>query len=73
MSSMSPARKLNLLIGDAEMARPPRRVGGARAKVRAAATGKLYLRHVSQADRTGCDFDFLEPVDAAEGGEPEIH
>ena len=66
-----PARKLNLLIGDAEMAR--RRAAWVAPEPKfERGYGKLYLRHVSQADK-GCDFDFLEPVDTAEGGEPEIH
>ncbi|MGO4808975.1 L-arabinonate dehydratase [Cupriavidus sp. 2MCAB6] len=66
-----PARKLNLLIGDDEMARR-RAAWVALVPKFERGYGKLYLRHVSQADK-GCDFDFLEPVDAAEGGEPEIH
>jgi len=71
-----PARKLNVLISDDEMARrraawrrpPPKFERG---------YGTLYLKHVTQADQ-GCDFDFLAPVargatQSADGGEPEIH
>jgi len=67
-----PARKLNVLISDAEMARrraawqPP-------APKFERGYGTLYLKHVTQADQ-GCDFDFLAPVArAAPTGEPEIH
>jgi dihydroxyacid dehydratase/phosphogluconate dehydratase len=67
-----PARKLNVLIPDEEMARR-------RAAWKPAAPkfergyGTLYLQHVTQADQ-GCDFDFLAPVKrAASTGEPEIH
>jgi len=70
-----PNRRLNLLVDDAELARrraawtppPPKFERG---------FGKLYLKHISQADK-GCDFDFLETAPArpaaAGGGEPEIH
>jgi len=71
-----PARKLNVLISDEEMARrraawrrpPPKFERG---------YGTLYLKHVTQADQ-GCDFDFLAPLahgaaHGADGGEPEIH
>ena len=77
-----PARKLDLVISDAEMTRrrdawqprPPKFERG---------YGALYLKHVSQADK-GCDFDFLEPLAPAAacdsaagtcvgGPEPEIH
>ena len=55
-----PARKLNVLIADNEMARrraawkPP-------APKFERGYGTLYLKHVTQANE-GCDFDFLEPV-----------
>jgi dihydroxy-acid dehydratase len=64
-----PARKLDVLVSDEEMARrrgewkPPKehfRRG----------FGALYMKHVSQADK-GCDFDFLEG--GASTPEPEIH
>jgi dihydroxy-acid dehydratase len=76
-----PARKLNVLISDAEMSKrkaswvapPPKFKRG---------FGKLYLQHIQQADK-GCDFDFLEtqvsstPSGSSKGsgktGEPEIH
>jgi dihydroxy-acid dehydratase len=67
-----PARKLNVLISDEEMARrraawtapPPRFERG---------YGTLYLKHVSQADK-GCDFDFLaSPAKGRHADEPEIH
>lgn len=76
-----PARKLNVLISDAEMSKrkaawvapPPKFERG---------FGKLYLQHIQQADK-GCDFDFLEtqvsstPSGGSKGsgktGEPEIH
>jgi len=64
-----PARRLDLLVDEAEMERrrkawkpaPPRFTRG---------FGTLYLKHVTQAD-AGCDFDFLEP--GAATPEPEIH
>jgi dihydroxy-acid dehydratase len=67
-----PARKLNVLVSEQELARrraawkapPPKFERG---------YGTLYLKHVTQADQ-GCDFDFLAPVArGAPGGEPEIH
>ena len=67
-----PARKLNVLISDQEMARrraawhPP-------APKFERGYGTLYLKHVTQADQ-GCDFDFLAPVARnTPTGEPEIH
>ncbi|HEX7436657.1 MAG TPA: dihydroxy-acid dehydratase, partial [Caldimonas sp.] len=71
-----PARKLNVLISAAEMARR-RAAWIAPAPKFERGFGALYLRHVSQADK-GCDFDFLEPTGAATAGpaggtEPEIH
>ena len=64
-----PARRLELLVDDAELARrraawqapPPRYDRG---------FGALYLKHVTQAD-LGCDFDFL--ADGLPTPEPEIH
>jgi dihydroxy-acid dehydratase len=64
-----PARRLELLVDDAELERrradwkppAPRYVRG---------FGSLYLAHVTQADE-GCDFDFLEGT--AKVAEPEIH
>ncbi|HQW38234.1 MAG TPA: L-arabinonate dehydratase [Usitatibacteraceae bacterium] len=64
-----PARRLELLVDDAELARrraawqaPPPRYGRG--------FGALYLEHVTQADQ-GCDFDFL--ADGPPTPEPEIH
>jgi len=64
-----PARRLTLRVSDEEMARrradwKPREVNYPRGY------GKLFARHVSQADK-GCDFDFLEGTAATV--EPEIH
>lgn len=64
-----PARRLDLLVDDAELARrraawqapPPRFARG---------YGRLFTQHVTQADQ-GCDFDFLEGT--APTDEPEIH
>ncbi|MGG1944638.1 L-arabinonate dehydratase [Trinickia sp. NRRL B-1857] len=73
-----PARKLNVLIGDDELAKrkaawvppAPRFTRG---------YGAMHQIHVMQADK-GCDFDFLQREgaqgasrDAGSGGEPEIH
>jgi dihydroxy-acid dehydratase len=68
-----PARKLNLLISDAELAARQARWIAPEPKFERG-YGKLYQRHVSQADK-GCDFDFLEtiPVKHLDAGEPEIH
>ncbi|WP_233472283.1 L-arabinonate dehydratase [Cupriavidus respiraculi] len=66
-----PARKLNLLIDDEEFARR-RAAWSAPVPKFERGYGKLYLRHISQADK-GCDFDFLEPVEVRAGGDPEIH
>ena len=63
-----PARRLQLLLSDDEIARrraawkqPPRYERG---------FGALYQQHVTQADQ-GCDFDFLEGT--APTTDPEIH
>jgi dihydroxy-acid dehydratase len=64
-----PARKLQLLVDDAELAR--RRVQWKMPKPAfTRGFGTLYLKHVTQADK-GCDFDFLES--GAATAEPEIH
>ena len=64
-----PARRLTLRVSDEEMARRraawrPREVEYPRG------FGRMYARHVTQANR-GCDFDFLEGT--APIAEPEIH
>jgi dihydroxy-acid dehydratase len=76
-----PARKLNVLISDAEMAKR-KAVWVTPAPKFERGFGKLYLQHIQQADK-GCDFDFLEtqvssaPSGTSKGigetGEPEIH
>jgi dihydroxy-acid dehydratase len=64
-----PARRLQLLVDDAELERrrsawkPPRPHFHR-------GFGTLYMKHVTQADR-GCDFDFLEG--GAATPDPEIH
>jgi dihydroxy-acid dehydratase len=64
-----PARRLQLLVDDAELERrraawkPPRPHFHR-------GFGALYMKHVTQADQ-GCDFDFLEG--GAATPEPEIH
>jgi dihydroxy-acid dehydratase len=64
-----PARRLQLLVDDAELAR--RRAAWKPAKPHFhRGFGTLYLKHVTQADK-GCDFDFLEG--GAATPEPEIH
>jgi dihydroxy-acid dehydratase len=64
-----PARRLTLRVSDEEMAR--RREGWKAREVNyPRGYGKLFARHVSQADK-GCDFDFLEGT--APTVEPEIH
>ncbi|MEY3145180.1 MAG: hypothetical protein RL342_851 [Pseudomonadota bacterium] len=70
------ARRLDLLIGVAELAQ--RRAAWQAPSVKfTRGYGKLYLKHIQQADK-GCDFDFLEPDDESARqhlppGEPEIH
>jgi dihydroxy-acid dehydratase len=64
-----PARRLDLLVDEAEMER--RRKAWTPAAPRfTRGFGTLYLEHVTQADK-GCDFDFLES--GAATPEPEIH
>jgi dihydroxy-acid dehydratase len=67
-----PARKLNLLVSDDELAR--RRAAWKPPVPKfERGYGTLYLKHVTQANE-GCDFDFLAPVARpASSGEPEIH
>jgi dihydroxy-acid dehydratase len=63
------ARRLELLVDDAELAR--RRAAWKAPQPRySRGFGSLYLAHVTQADQ-GCDFDFLE--DGAATPDPEIH
>jgi len=63
------ARKLELKVSDAEMAR--RRAAWKKpAPKYERGYGALYQQHITQADQ-GCDFDFLEGTAAT--AEPEIH
>jgi dihydroxy-acid dehydratase len=63
------ARKLELKVDDAELAR--RRAAWKRPPARfARGFGALYQQHITQADQ-GCDFDFLEGTAATP--DPEIH
>jgi dihydroxy-acid dehydratase len=63
------ARRLELKVGDAELAR--RRAAWKKPAPRfERGYGALYQQHVTQADQ-GCDFDFLEGT--APTPEPEIH
>jgi len=64
-----PARRLELLVDDAELARR-RAAWRAPAPRFSRGFGALYLSHVTQADE-GCDFDFL--ADGPPTPEPEIH
>ncbi len=64
-----PARRLDLLVDEAEIARR-RAAWKAPAPHYGRGFGALYLKHVTQADQ-GCDFDFLEAGPATP--EPEIH
>ena len=62
-------RRLELKVGDAELAR--RRAGWKMPPLRfERGYGALYQKHITQADQ-GCDFDFLEGT--APTAEPEIH
>jgi dihydroxy-acid dehydratase len=63
------ARKLQLQVDDAELARR-RQAWTAPAPRFERGFGALYSRHVTQADK-GCDFDFLEGTAATP--EPDIH
>ena len=63
------ARRLELKVGDAELAR--RRAAWKKPAPRfERGYGALYQQHITQADQ-GCDFDFLEGT--APTAEPEIH
>ncbi|HST02726.1 MAG TPA: L-arabinonate dehydratase [Usitatibacter sp.] len=64
-----PARKLDVLVSDEEMARRRGQWTPPKEHFRRG-FGALYMKHVSQADK-GCDFDFLEG--GASTPEPEIH
>jgi dihydroxy-acid dehydratase len=76
-----PARKLNVLISDEEMAKRKAAWVAPVPKFERG-FGKLYLQHIQQADQ-GCDFDFLETQpsqthsnaqkEGGRSGEPEIH
>ena len=66
-----PARKLNLLVDDAELGRR-RAAWKAPQPHYTRGFGTLYLKHVTQADQ-GCDFDFLEAGSSDATPEPEIH
>jgi len=64
-----PARKLELKVSAAELAR--RRAAWSPPEMHyTRGFGALYQRHITQADQ-GCDFDFLEGI--APTAEPEIH
>jgi dihydroxy-acid dehydratase len=64
-----PARKLNVKISDEELAKR-RSAWKPRAEKYQRGYGRIFSKHVSQADK-GCDFDFLEGT--APIPEPEIH
>ena len=67
-----PARKINVLISDEEMARRKSTWTAPSPKF-ARGYGALNQLHVTQADK-GCDFDFLEHHKKIGGGpDPEIH
>jgi dihydroxy-acid dehydratase len=64
-----PQRRLTLRVPDEELGR--RRAGWKPREVQyPRGFGRMYARHVTQANR-GCDFDFLEGT--APIAEPEIH
>ena len=67
------ARRLNLLVSDAELAKRRAAWQTPQPKFKRG-FGVMYLKHMRQADN-GCDFDFLETEKAPDsaGGEPEIH
>jgi dihydroxy-acid dehydratase len=62
-------REINMVISDEEIARR-RENWRPRQGIYPRGYGKLYMRHISQANE-GCDFDFLEGT--APIPEPEIH
>jgi len=64
-----PARRVELLVDEAELARR-RAAWSAPAARYARGFGALYLKHVTQADK-GCDFDFLEAGEPTP--DPGIH
>ena len=64
-----PARRLELLVDEGELARRRSEWKAPKAHY-TRGFGTLYLKHVTQADK-GCDFDFLEA--GAATPEPEIH
>jgi dihydroxy-acid dehydratase len=64
-----PARKLELLVDEAELARRQAAWKPPKAHFHRG-FGALYMKHVTQADQ-GCDFDFLEG--GAATPDPEIH
>ncbi len=64
-----PARRLELLVDEGELARRRSEWKAPQAHY-TRGFGTLYLKHVTQADK-GCDFDFLEA--GAATPEPEIH
>ncbi|QII85822.1 dihydroxy-acid dehydratase [Bordetella hinzii] len=66
-----PARRIDVLITDAEMA-ARRQAWQPPAPKFDRGFGVLYLKHIGQAD-SGCDFDFLQTRKTAKPGEPEIH
>jgi len=67
-----PARKLNVLISDAEMTKR-KQAWQAPLKKFDRGFGKMYSAHILQADQ-GCDFDFLETSHQEESrSDPEIH
>ena len=63
------ARKLELKVSDAELARR-RAAWKAPAQKFSRGYGALYQKHITQADQ-GCDFDFLEGTSPT--ADPEIH
>ncbi|MBV9182450.1 MAG: dihydroxy-acid dehydratase [Acidobacteria bacterium] len=62
-------RKLNMLVGDAELSRR-RTIWQPKKAIYPRGYGKLFIEHITQADQ-GCDFDFLEGTESIP--EPEIH
>jgi dihydroxy-acid dehydratase len=66
-----PARKINVLISDEEIAQRKATWTPAKPKF-ARGYGVLNQIHVTQADK-GCDFDFLEERSLVDAKDPEIH